>query len=131
MTDDESRGPREDRAPEGSPDPPAGSGGAAPARSALTLRLVLAAFGLVVCTLGAAAFVILANEPVLAGILAFLAAVAVVDIGVVARRNLPREPVGPGVTERDLGPPLWGGSPAARAHALGIGPGPSWHRGQP
>src|SRR4051812_8538916 len=30
-------------------DPTAGIGGAAPARSALTLRLVLAAFGLVVC----------------------------------------------------------------------------------
>ena len=34
-------------------DPTAGIGGAAPAQSALTLRLVLAAFGLVVCAAGA------------------------------------------------------------------------------
>jgi hypothetical protein len=53
---------------------------------------VLAAFGLIVCALGAAAFVILASEPVLAGILAFLAAVAAVDIVVVARRKLRGEP---------------------------------------
>ena len=33
-------------------DPTAGFAGAAPARSALTLRLVLAVFGLVVCTAG-------------------------------------------------------------------------------
>lgn len=92
MTDHEGRGHREDHAREDYHDPTAGFGGAAPARSALTLRLVLAAFGLIVCTLGAAAFVILANEPVLAGILAFLAAVAAVDIVVVARRKLRGEP---------------------------------------
>jgi hypothetical protein len=92
MTDHESRGGREDRAREDYHDPTAGFGGAAPARSALTLRLVLAAFGLIVCALGAAAFVILVNEPVLAGILAFLAAVAAVDIVVVARRKLRGEP---------------------------------------
>jgi hypothetical protein len=83
---------REDRAREDYHDPTAGFAGAAPARSALTLRLVLASFGLVVCALGAAAFVILADAPVLAGILAFLAAVAVVDIVVVARRKLRGEP---------------------------------------
>jgi hypothetical protein len=44
MTDHESRGPREDRAREDYHDPTAGFGGAAPARSALTLRLVLAAY---------------------------------------------------------------------------------------
>src|SRR3954467_12482884 len=33
-------------------DPTAGFGGAAPARSALTLRLVLAVFGLIVCVVG-------------------------------------------------------------------------------
>jgi len=92
MPDHESRGGREDRAREDYHDPTAGWAGAAPARSALTLRLVLAAFGLVVCGLGTAAFVVLADEPVLAGILAFLAAVAVVDIVVVARRKLRGEP---------------------------------------
>lgn len=37
-------------------DPLAGFTGASPARSALTLRLFLACFGLVICSLGAAAF---------------------------------------------------------------------------
>jgi hypothetical protein len=92
MADQESGPGREDRAREDYHDPTAGFGGAAPARSALTLRLVLAAFGLVVCALGAAAFVIFADAPVLAGILAFLAAVAVADIVVVARRKLRGEP---------------------------------------
>jgi hypothetical protein len=92
MPDDESRRGREDRAREDYHDPTAGFGGAAPARSALTLRLVLATFGLIVCALGTAAFVILADEPVLAGILAFLAAVAVADLVVVTRRKLRGEP---------------------------------------
>jgi hypothetical protein len=92
MPDDETRRGREDRAREDYHDPTAGFGGAAPARSALTLRLVLATFGLIVCALGAAAFVILADEPVLAGILAFLAAVAVADLVVVTRRKLRGEP---------------------------------------
>src|ERR1700722_16157861 len=114
MTDDESRGPREDRAREDYHDPTAGFGGAAPARSALTLRLVLAAFGLVVCTLGAAAFVILANEPVLSGILTFLAAAAVEDIVVGPRRTPRGEPPSPRF-RNGPGLPLWsrrgGGSP--------------------
>lgn len=83
---------REELAREDYHDPFAGFAGAAPARSALTLRLVLASFGVVVCSLGAAAFVTVGNLPVLAGILAFLAAVAVVDIIVVARRKLRGEP---------------------------------------
>ena len=73
-------------------DPTAGFAGAPPARSALTLRLVLAIFGLVVCALGAAAFVVIVYQPVFAGVLAFLAAVAVADIVVVARRKLRGEP---------------------------------------
>lgn len=73
-------------------DPFAGFAGAPPARSALTFRLVLACFGLVVCSLGAAALVTIANLPALAGLLAFLAAVAVVDIVVVTRRKLRGEP---------------------------------------
>jgi uncharacterized protein DUF6343 len=82
----------EDLAREDYHDPTAGFGGAPPARSALTLRLVLAIFGLVVCALGAAAFVIITYQPVLAGVLAFLAAVAVADIVVVVGRKLRGEP---------------------------------------
>ena len=82
----------EDRAREDYHDPTAGFAGAPPARSALTLRLVLAIFGLVVCGLGAAAFVIVVYQPVIAGVLAFLAAAAVADIVVVARRKLRGEP---------------------------------------
>jgi hypothetical protein len=63
-----------------------------PARSALTLRLVLASFGLVVCGLASAAFVVVAHQAVLAAIFAFLSAVALVDIIVVARRKLRGEP---------------------------------------
>ncbi|MDX6337009.1 MAG: hypothetical protein QOG05_4349 [Streptosporangiaceae bacterium] len=88
----DARQAREDRAREDYHDPIAGFGGAAPARSALTLRLVLASFGLVTCGLGAAAFLIVTNAPALAGILAFLAAVAAADIVVVARRKLRGEP---------------------------------------
>jgi uncharacterized membrane protein len=42
--------------------------------------------------LGAAAFLILVSAPALAGILAFLAAAAIVDIVVVTRRKLRGEP---------------------------------------
>ena len=73
-------------------DPTAGFGGAAPAQSALTLRLVLAAFGLVVC----AVFAVLAfaaDVPVVFPVvLLVLAVVALVDLVVVARRKLRGEP---------------------------------------
>ncbi|MGY1693596.1 MULTISPECIES: DUF6343 family protein [unclassified Geodermatophilus] len=73
-------------------DPTAGIGGAAPAQSALTLRLVLAAFGLVTCTV----FGILwlgTDLPAWPAVLLFvLAAVALVDLVVVARRKLRGEP---------------------------------------
>jgi Family of unknown function (DUF6343) len=82
----------DNRAREGYHDPTAGIAGAAPARSALTLRLVLAAFGFIVCSIGAALAVTLVNAPVLAAVLAFLAAVAVADIIVVTRRKLRGEP---------------------------------------
>jgi Family of unknown function (DUF6343) len=67
-------------------------GGAGAARSALTLRLVLAAFGLVLCTvLGVLALG--ADVPVALPIVLFvLAAVALVDLVVVARRKLRGEP---------------------------------------
>lgn len=83
---------REELAREDYHDPTAGFAGAPPARSALTLRLILAVFGLVVCALGAAAFVVITYQPVVAGLLAFLAVVAIVDIVVVARRKLRGEP---------------------------------------
>jgi hypothetical protein len=60
----------------------AGVGGAPPARSALTLRLVLATFGLIICAAAAIVFCVL-GVIVLGVILACAALVAVVDIAVV------------------------------------------------
>jgi hypothetical protein len=71
-------------------DPTAGIG-AAPARSALTLRLVLAAFGLLFCT-GAACFAFAAGLNVLGYILALLAVIALVDLAWVAYRKYRGEP---------------------------------------
>jgi hypothetical protein len=60
-------------------------------RSALTLRLWLAAFGLVVCVLGAV--LCFAAGPVwLAVVLVVLAVVAAVDLVVIVRRKLHGEP---------------------------------------
>jgi membrane protein implicated in regulation of membrane protease activity len=73
-------------------DPTAGIGGAAPAQSALTLRLVLATFGLVVC-LGAAVLWLVIDLPVWPAVVLFvLAGVAAVDLVVVARRKRRGEP---------------------------------------
>ena len=73
-------------------DPTAGFAGAPPARSALTLRLVLAVFGLVVCVAGGIVLLV-AGVPVwLAVVLFVLAAVALVDLAVVARRKARGEP---------------------------------------
>lgn len=83
---------REDRAHDDYHDPTAGIAGAPPARSALTLRLILASFGVVVCGAGAAGFVVFVHQPVIAGILAFLGAVGIADIAVVARRKFRGEP---------------------------------------
>jgi hypothetical protein len=83
---------REDRAREDYHDPTAGFAGAPPARSALTLRLVLAGFGTATCAAGAVLFLTIVSQPVFAGVLAFLAAVAVADIVVVTRRKLRGEP---------------------------------------
>jgi hypothetical protein len=73
-------------------DPTAGIGGAPPARSALTLRLVLCVFGLVACGAGAAVFVTVTDAPVIAAVFALLAAVALVDLLVVIRRKRRGEP---------------------------------------
>jgi Family of unknown function (DUF6343) len=82
---------REAHAREDYHDPTAGFAGAPPARSALTLRLILASFGLLACTAGAVVF-LLVSQPVFAGIFAFFAAAALLDLAVVARRKLGGEP---------------------------------------
>ncbi|GEL17321.1 DUF6343 family protein [Pseudonocardia asaccharolytica] len=72
-------------------DPTAGYGGAPPARSALTLRALLAAFGLVVCAVGAG----LAFAAELTGFgvaLVVLAVIALVDLGWVLYRKYRGEP---------------------------------------
>jgi membrane protein implicated in regulation of membrane protease activity len=73
-------------------DPTAGFGGAAPAQSALTLRLILAVFGLVVCLAGG--FGWLATDlPVWPSTVLFaFASVAAVDIVVIVRRKARGEP---------------------------------------
>jgi hypothetical protein len=73
-------------------DPTAGFAGARPAQSALTLRLVLAAFGLVVSTAGG--LVLLATPlPVWFAVVLFvLAAIAVIDLVVIIRRKARGEP---------------------------------------
>ncbi len=74
-------------------DPTAGIGGAAPAQSALTLRLVLAVFGLVVC--GVAGVLLLGVDAVPVAfpvVLLVLAAIAAVDIVVIIRRKARGEP---------------------------------------
>jgi hypothetical protein len=73
-------------------DPTAGIGGAAPASSALTLRLWLAVFGLVVSTV-LAIWVYLIDAP--SGfviVLVVLAATALIDIAVIVRRKRRGEP---------------------------------------
>ena len=72
-------------------DPTAGIGGAAPTRSALTLRLVLAAFGLVFCA-GAAVLAFVAGLAWFGMLLAVLAVVALVDLAWVAHRKHRGEP---------------------------------------
>lgn len=72
-------------------DPTAGFGGAPPGQSALTLRAVLAAFGLVVCAV-AAVLMIRAGVVVFGVLLAVLAAVALVDLVWVLYRKARGEP---------------------------------------
>ncbi|MGY5885108.1 DUF6343 family protein [Modestobacter lacusdianchii] len=80
--------------PRGIPDsqPRMPEGGAGAARSALTLRLVLAAFGLVLCAV-LAVLAFSADAPVFLSVaLVVLAVIALVDLVVVARRKLRGEP---------------------------------------
>jgi Flp pilus assembly protein TadB len=72
-------------------DPTAGIGGAPPARSALTLRAVLAAFGLVFCA-GAAWISFAAGWPLVGWVLVVVAVIALVDLVVVLNRKRRGEP---------------------------------------
>jgi len=73
-------------------DPTAGIGGATPAISALTLRLCLAVFGLIVCT-ALAIWLCAINAPIVFPVvLATLVAAAVIDIAVIVRRKRRGEP---------------------------------------
>ena len=73
-------------------DPTAGFAGAPPARSALTLRLILAVFGLVVCVAGGVVFLAAGLPAWTAVVLFVLAAVALVDLVVIVRRKARGEP---------------------------------------
>lgn len=90
------RGRRPDAPPPRERDEPLepryGIGGAAPARSALTLRAVLAGLGLVVCAGGAAWAGAVGAPAWLVVVLVALAVVAVVDLVVIGRRKARGEP---------------------------------------
>lgn len=73
-------------------DPTSGIGGAPPARSALTLRIVLATTGLVTCVVLALVAAAAGLPGAVVVVLAGLALLAVVDLVVVARRKLRGEP---------------------------------------
>jgi hypothetical protein len=73
-------------------DPTAGFAGAPPAQSALTLRLILALFGLAV-SVGGALIWLATDFPAWPAVVLFvLAAVAVVDLVVIVRRKARGEP---------------------------------------
>ena len=73
-------------------DPTAGFAGAPPAQSALTLRLVLAVFGVIVCVAGGILF-LAAGLPVWTAVVLFVfGAVALVDLVVIVRRKARGEP---------------------------------------
>ncbi|TCP42649.1 hypothetical protein EV191_12349 [Tamaricihabitans halophyticus] len=72
-------------------DPTAGFGGAAPAYSALTLRIVLAASTILLCTAGIVLFAIL-GVPVAIVVLSVLFALTAIDLGWVIHRKRRGEP---------------------------------------
>jgi len=96
MSTDDPRAPGHPKEPgNGRPgyhDPTAGIGGAAPAISALTLRLWLAIFGLVSCTALAIWLYLIEAPTAFVVVLVALAAIAAVDLGVVVRRKRRGEP---------------------------------------
>ena len=72
-------------------DPTAGFGGSTPARSALTLRAWLAAFGLVVCAVAAVLFAQI-GAGLWAVVFGVVAVIALVDLGWVLHRKRRGEP---------------------------------------
>ncbi|MEV6412543.1 DUF6343 family protein [Kribbella sp. NPDC051718] len=68
------------------------SGTSPPPRSALTLRLVLAAFGLIVCAGAAVIFAYAGLPPALIVVAVLLAVVAAIDLIVVITRKARGEP---------------------------------------
>jgi hypothetical protein len=72
-------------------DPTAGIGGSTPALSALTLRAVLAAFGLLVCVVGAV-LMVRAGLVTFAVVLGVVGVVALVDLAWVLYRKYRGEP---------------------------------------
>lgn len=91
MTDEEPDAERERGRPDYH-DPSAGIGGAPPALSALTLRLVLATFGLLLCAAIAVWMAAVDAPGVLVAVFVGLAVIAAVDLVVVARRKRRGEP---------------------------------------
>lgn len=73
-------------------DPLGGFGGAPPAQSALTLRLVLATFGVLVTGGGAIAVAVVGGPLGYVIVLAILAVIALVDVAVIVRRKRRGEP---------------------------------------
>jgi hypothetical protein len=73
-------------------DPTGGIGGAAPTYSALTLRIWLASFGVLVCTAGAVATLLVRAPLWFAVVLLVLAVIAAVDLAWVIHRKLRGEP---------------------------------------
>jgi hypothetical protein len=86
------RGKRYRKGLPGYHDPTAGIGGAAPASSALTLRLYLAVFGFLTCTAFAIWLYVIDGPIGFVIVLAVLAAVGVVDIAAIVRRKRRGEP---------------------------------------
>lgn len=73
-------------------DPTSGWGGATPARSALTLRLVLASFGFILAT-GFTVWALVIDAPTMYKVFpAIVAVIAAINIVVVARRKARGEP---------------------------------------
>ena len=94
MNEDDRRARSREEYAEGLPgyhDPTAGFGGSTPGRSALTLRAVLAGFGLVVCVVGAV-LAAMVGLTWFAWVLGVIALIALVDLGWVLYRKRRGEP---------------------------------------
>jgi Flp pilus assembly protein TadB len=94
MTREPANGEHSDRssARPGYHDPTAGIAGAAPARSALTLRAVLASFGNLTCAAAVVNFLVLGLPAWLVIVFTVAAVIGVVDLVVVVKRKARGEP---------------------------------------